>query len=598
MSRLAIRVTRGVTLVIQAVLLMYLSWSMSITPTEVGHIGSAVHWWDTFSNDVYCVTPPLTRIVSGVPLALLESDHVGSDHSYNPYARPEWSIGRAFLDRHAPERIRFHITLARWSLIPFVLLGSYFGSLLAEELYGSSAGVIFLVLWCISPLTLGWGATLCPDMTAASLGIIAIHRYRQWLNNPTWKQTIWSGCCLGLLLLTKLTWIIAFAIWPMLWILNYFSHVKPDLQVSHSHQLKRMGIIFVIAVYIVNWGYLFQNTFRPLGDYLFVSQALTAHPGSEIREEIVPGNRFSGSRIGKIPLPFPASYLQGIDIQRSDFERGDWSYLCGVWQPRGWWIYYCYVLAIKSPLALLFLAGIAAVMSLPSRAGNRNPREDIIVILPFLTIFSLVSSQIGFSAHPRYILPALPFLYVWISKVAILLAHRSSALIFAISKTIISLLLLAATACSLWSFPHCLSYCSEAIGGARNGPKYLLGSNVDWGQDLFYLEQWCNQNSDARPLYVLYRGGFRLSDTGVEYEGRPPAMSEVASDHESIDEGWYAVSVNEIYSYDKQYAYFRLLSPVNMAGHSIYIYHVFPDSSEMLKEYCRLHHTDSNSATW
>jgi hypothetical protein len=28
------------------------------------------------------------------------------------------------------------------------------------------------------------------------------------------------------------------------------------------------------------------------------------------------------------------------------------------------------------------------------------------------------------------------------------------------------------------------------IGGPLNGPKYLLGSNVDWRQDLTYLRSW------------------------------------------------------------------------------------------------------------
>lgn len=41
---------------------------------------------------------------------------------------------------------------------------------------------------------------------------------------------------------------------------------------------------------------------------------------------------------------------------------------------------------------------------------------------------------------------------------------------------------------SLAIYPHSLSYFNESIGGPLNGPKHLLGSSVDWNQDLLYLK--------------------------------------------------------------------------------------------------------------
>jgi hypothetical protein len=43
---------------------------------------------------------------------------------------------------------------------------------------------------------------------------------------------------------------------------------------------------------------------------------------------------------------------------------------------------------------------------------------------------------------------------------------------------------------SIWIYPHSLSYFNESIGGPLNGPDHLLGSNVDWGQDIRYLQWW------------------------------------------------------------------------------------------------------------
>ena len=117
--------------------------------------------------------------------------------------------------------------------------------------------------------------------------------------------------------------------------------------------------------------------------------------------------------------------------------------------------------------------------------------------------------------------------------------------------------------------------------GPRNGPRHLLDSNIDWGQDLFYLEDWYESHPEARPIMVAYFGGYPLDRSKIKSAGLPP----VGPDREQIDDktdpatfgplpGWYAMSVNEIYGRSQQYRYFLHFQPVAMAGYSIYIYHI------------------------
>ena len=47
--------------------------------------------------------------------------------------------------------------------------------------------------------------------------------------------------------------------------------------------------------------------------------------------------------------------------------------------------------------------------------------------------------------------------------------------------------------------------------------------------------------------------------------------------------GWYALSVNEIYSRDRQYRYFLNFQPAAMAGYSIYIYHITLDEANRVR---------------
>jgi hypothetical protein len=129
---------------------------------------------------VFRVNPPLTRIVSGVPVVLCRPNYDWSGYSSRPQDRSEWPLGMAFIKANSPEKVRWCFALARWSLIPFLLLGGYFGYRLSREMYGVGAGLLFLILWCFTPFVLAWGATICPDAVAAALGLVAIYVFHHW----------------------------------------------------------------------------------------------------------------------------------------------------------------------------------------------------------------------------------------------------------------------------------------------------------------------------------------------------------------------------------------------------------------------------------
>ena len=65
---------------------------------------------------------------------------------------------------------------------------------------------------------------------------------------------------------------------------------------------------------------------------------------------------------------------------------------------------------------LLFATAIALTIFKPSRFWATLP-EELILVLPALSIFVFVSSQTGFNHHMRYILPAFPAMFIWISKI-------------------------------------------------------------------------------------------------------------------------------------------------------------------------------------
>lgn len=553
-----------VLLLIQTALLIGLNWTTSLNRTEVGHLGAAVYFWKTGRFDVFHVNPPLSRVVCGLPVMIASPEYDWKSYSPRPQDRSEWSLGSSFIYANMPEKVRQCVFLARCSLIPLILLGSWFGYRFASELYGHEAGIVFLVLWTFSPLVLGWGATICPDVVAASLGIVAAYAFWRWLKSPTWGKATLAGLTLGLLPLSKMTWVIAFPLWIFIWPL--WTIPKPSGESAVKPGWKQILLIMFIAVYTINMGYGFDGSFRQLKDYSFTSQSLTGLEPVENSYTIKPGNRFEKSFIGNIPVPLPAEFVQGIDTQRRDFERGIESYFRGATSEHGWWYYYAYLLAIREPLGIIVMALIAVCVSFFRKDYDSGWRDEIVLVLPFLSIFVLVSSQTGFSIHPRYIIPALPFAYIWISKLG-----RSFLLKQKLVSVTTACCLIWLIAGSIWYYPHSMSCFNETIGGAKNAPKHLLGSNIDWGQNLYFLKNWYEKHPDARPLFVSYSGAESLERLGMDETGTIPA---------EIKPGWYAIDVNELYG-TKLFEPFKKLQPSDYIGYSIYIYHITENDSSL-----------------
>jgi hypothetical protein len=561
---------------VSAVLFLHiglLAWSAarhSPTIDEVGHLPAGISHWEQGRFELYRVNPPLVRMVAAIPVLL--SAHRTDWHTYTDDlgARPEFSIGYDFILANGDRSFAL-FTLARWACIPFSLLGALVCHRWARELYGGIAGEVALVLWCTSPNILAHASMITPDVGAAAFSVAACYAFWHWLRSPTLAAGLFAGVTLGWAQLTKTTCVELLALWPMLWLGWTLSDATRP---SRRDWLARSGMLAAIlacALGVLNAGYGFSGSFRSLGDYRFLSKTL-AGPLPDSRGL---GNRFVGTSLARVPVPLPRDYLQGIDVQWSDFESGARiSYLRGEFRQGGWWHYYVYALLVKVPLGTWALLLLGIVSSLRYRGVSAGWRDEMLLWAPALSILALVSSQRGFNHHLRYVLTVLPFMFIWAGRVGSSAAIGHRWLAFGAASA-----LLWSVASSLSIYPHSLSYFNELAGGPTRGHEHLLDSNIDWGQDLCDLKRWVDEHPESRPMRVAYFGMFdpRVLDPGFT---RPPEVPTP---------GWFAVSVNTLHGYrlgglqrepDETFGYFRQFEPIARAGYSILIYHITPKEAD------------------
>ena len=184
---------------------------------EPGHLVAGISHWQFGTFDLMRVNPPLVRAVAAVPVLVAMPVTNWRGYEDGVGVRPERSARRTLAAVYA-DRIFWVHTLARWACIPFSLLGAYVCFRWARELYGDRAGILALILWCLSPNVIAYAQLLTPDAGAAAMGVAAAYCLWRWLKASTWRGALAAGVVLGLAELTKSTWIVLFGLWPLLWI--------------------------------------------------------------------------------------------------------------------------------------------------------------------------------------------------------------------------------------------------------------------------------------------------------------------------------------------------------------------------------------------
>lgn len=559
----------------------------AVTIDEFGHLPAGVSYLQTCRFGLYRESPPLLRCVTAFP-AWVAGARISLTQAFRG-RRTEAIVGRDFA-RAAGKRYSDYLSAAR---IVVLILGIGCAGLIywwSRELYGPSAALVSAGLWLTDPNVLAHSGLVTTDIGTAFFAIIAAYSFWRFLTRPTMRRALTAGLTLGLAEVCKFSMLALYPLWVVFAVLAYNRTRQDPEATSYRSYLKQVTTIMLLSLLVINSAYLFEGSLLPLGGFDFRSRMLSGVATSE--GGVAPAaNKFRGTWLAGIPVPLPRNYVLGLDSQTWDSETGLARVDHGRLVRGGCWYDPLIALLYKLPLGSLFLL-IAAIGS--AATHFRSPRlESAFPLMAALFIIGLLCTQTGLNSPVRYALPAIAFLAVAIGgPIAAVWSHSWwRALVFCC---------LGANCISVWSSgPYYLSYGNELVGGDVGVQRHMIGSNYDWGQDLYRLKAWADRNRHLRPLKVTYYGALEPELVGLVPAALPisfvasPTQTGEPDDSSLPSDFFWVISSNTLHGLTTPVSLgsnmwiegvFQspLLTPENAfarIGSTLYVFHVVPGAT-------------------
>jgi hypothetical protein len=250
-------------------------------------------------------------------------------------------------------------------------------------------------------------------------------------------------------------------------------------------------------------------------------------------------------------------------FDRAVNDQGRNLYLLGEFASGGWWYYFPVAFAVKVPLAItaLLVLAIVAPVARPSRLGW-------LIGVPVAVYLAIACFWLDVTLGIRYLLPIFPLLFVFIATqlTPTEVGWRRAALSLACAWLAIA---------SLWIHPNYLAYFNEAAGGPSRGHRYLLDSNIDWGQDLPTLAEYLAKRGNP-VVRLAYFGREKPEDYGIRsrpLKGCQPVKGLVAIST-NVREGLYKPHGLLGRPRPGCYDWLKAYEPVAYLGYSIFVYDI------------------------
>lgn len=486
--------------------------------------------------------PPLAFALCALPLLTLNPTIDVNDPYLARDRRNLYNVGLNFLAlNNDDERI---FVLGRIPVLLLALLLGYFVYRWAGELYGGKAGLLALLLYSFSPTFVAHSGVITGsyDIALTCFSTLSLYWFWRFLSEGSWHNLLWTGFSLGCALASKTPSVLlppllvglgAIAAWRTKEGdgrngLKTFAGTSVAFPLAARTRGSRLvlSMAALAVAFALAFGVLYTVFLFPSDPLFYVHTVL---------------------RILRGPQLWPADYLY---------------YLFGHFRTGGWWYYFLAAFAIKTPIPLLLLIPLAFWHWWKKSSGWLDEAVLLLPAAAYVVLISAMAMNIGV----RYLFPALPLLFIFISRTASVFTQGR------VSRAAGVVLVAWYLSTPLRVHPDYLAYFNELVGGPRHGIEYLDDSNLDWGQQLKRIQRYIDERQLQHVKLVYgssmgrldyYRVRAQPMETAVLARPPEPGVTYIVG-------AWELVRAKEYFHVDwlKQYPV------VDRIGYSVFVFRV------------------------
>lgn len=469
------------------------------TVDEPYHIGAGMGMLESGRHVHGVQHPPLARLVAAIPLWLrgVRSPEARGDDSAQ-WDLVAFEIGHRVL-LNSSLQYWSALTTARAAMIVFPVATVIYVYLLGRLGGGLRAGALAAIFVSTDPTLLAHGGLVTTDVAAAAGFLAIVYHGVRLIGRPTARSAAIAGVVTGLALACKYSCVLAL---PALLILLVIHRRR-------AMMARRWRVYFAgwprvrhfaiagLCTFAALWACFFFD-FAPLDR----SSALDGTP----EWEAIP------VWLRHLPIPMPSAIIGGITLMQHSAAGHGAMYLNGQIDSTGWWYYFPEAILLKSPAALVL--GIVLAPAAWMLHRRRVPRIGLMWIPCAVFLLASMNSRINIGV--RHVLPAIPLLYLAVVLVLTRVGMRP----------VVWILPIVAFVETLWVHPDQLAFFNLLAGGPSGGHRYLLDSNLDWGQDQARLAAWLDEHARGRVVTSRIFGNPRLREwPHPSYEVLPPGST-------------------------------------------------------------------------
>jgi hypothetical protein len=529
----------------------------SPTFDEIQHLSGGYAMLKTGNFRIGPGHPPLMRLWAALPLAVMNPEYP-QDHDLLSGNRKYWwlsvrkdyKFGYDFLYKSGnnPERIIF---AARFMC---VILGAFLGILVylfSKKLFGSKAGIFSLFLFTFSPSVIAHSRLVMNDIAGAAGITLSLLLFLRYIEEKTWIRFIVLALSVFLAVMLKYN---AIFIFPVL----FFGFI-------FTEKAKGMGKFILILLAIIlslNLFYGFKGTFGKKDiEY-------------EVFERMLPDKMVSGTTYNiYVNFPLPERFMQSFSNLLIHNKRGHSSFVAGNYYSTGKWYYFPLAFLIKTPfltLLMFFVLVYGYAKKFKLNAGEK-------ILSGFFVLYWVFAVTAKINIGHRHLMPVYPVLFILLGRV-----YRDYS--GKIKKRVVLYGLPAAYIISTQVyFPHYLPYFNLFVK-PDNGYKYLVDSNLDWGQDLPGLKKFIDKQ-DNSSLILSYFGTASIESHNIKYQQLLPGgmgleetkfINPVKTEKEYLAVS--ATNLQGVYFGNKDiFKWIKEQEPIEKIGYSIFVYDISRD---------------------